>query len=40
MDKIIYGLDLSNDIANRNMKIIMNELGITEDEIKEDTNEE
>ena len=40
MDKIVYGLDLSEDVANNNMKIIINELDITEDEIKEDDNEE
>lgn len=34
MDKLVYGLDFPNDIANKNMEIIMKELGITKDEIK------
>ena len=34
VDKIVYGLDLSNEVANNNMKILMQELGITEEEIE------
>lgn len=40
MDVIGYGLDLSNEIANNHMKIVMNELGIEENEANKDTNEE
>ena len=33
MDKIIHGLDLPDDISEKNNEIIMKELGITEEEI-------
>lgn len=33
MDKMIYGLDLSNDVAIQNMEILTKELNITDDEI-------
>ena len=33
MDKIIHGLDLPNDISERNNKIVMESLGITEEEV-------
>ena len=36
MDKIIHGLDLPNDVAEKNFEILMKELGITEEEINEE----
>lgn len=33
MDKIIHGLDLPNDVSEKNNEIIMRQLGITEDDI-------
>lgn len=39
MDKMIYGLDLPNDIAARNMEILTKELNITDDEINADEDE-
>lgn len=33
MDKIIHGLDLPDDISEKNNEIIMKQLGITEDDI-------
>lgn len=33
MDKIIHGLDLPDEISEKNNEIIMKELGITEEEI-------
>lgn len=40
MDKLIYGLDLPNDVANKNMEIVMSELGITKEEIENYKDEE
>ena len=34
MEKIIHGLDLPNEIADKNFEILMKELGITEEEIE------
>lgn len=36
MDKIIYGLDLPNDVVAKNMEILTKELGITDEEINPD----
>lgn len=33
MDKIIHGLDLPDDISEKNNEIIMKQFGITEDDI-------
>ena len=33
MEKVIHGLDLPNDISEKNNEIIMRQLGITEEEI-------
>lgn len=34
MDKIIHGLDLSNELADRNFEILKKELGIKDEDIK------
>lgn len=39
MDKIIHGLDLPDDISEKNNEIIMRQLGITEDDILEGMDE-
>lgn len=41
MDKIVHGLDLSHEIADRNMEILKKELGIKDEDIKplDDTEE-
>lgn len=39
MDKMIYGLDLSNDVAVRNIEILTKELNITDNEINADEDE-
>lgn len=33
MDEMIHGLDLPDEISEQNNNIVMNELGITEEEI-------
>lgn len=35
MDKIVHGLDLPYEIAENNFKIMMKELGITEEMVEE-----
>lgn len=40
MDKIIHGLDLPDDISEKNNEIIMKQLGITEDDILAEKDEE
>ena len=39
MDKIIHGLDLPDDISEKNNEIIMKQFGITEDDILSGMNE-
>ena len=36
MDKIVHGLDLPNDVAEKNFEILMKELDITDEEINEE----
>lgn len=36
MDKVVHGLDLPNDVAEKNFEILMKELGITEEEINKE----
>jgi len=33
-EEIIHGLDLPNEVAEKNMRIMMKRLGITEEEIE------
>ena len=40
MEKIIHGLDLPNEIADKNFEILMKELGIIEEEIEKSDNED
>jgi len=39
MDKIIHGLDLPDNISENNNRIIMKELGITEEDILDGVDE-
>ena len=39
MNRITHGLDLPDDISERNNKIIMEQLGISEKDIEDDSNE-
>ncbi len=39
MDKMIQGLDLPDDVSEKNNEIIMEQLGITDDDIKSETDD-